>query len=175
MHGIRFSPMSVFRSLSLFFFLISYQTITLVWHVISLLSSGETLSKIKSWRSILHYIAPISFLLYSLTVLYCTARTVFIMIVPRIYIPYLFGSSPHRTAKQLFSAHILNFVLEKPMWLLRTMCTVRCEPCVVACCMHNPLLAEYSDKRRKVACIFTHSSLKILIERVFILCVNDVR
>ena len=42
---IRFSPMSVFRSLSLFFFLISYQTITLVWHFISLLSSGETLPK----------------------------------------------------------------------------------------------------------------------------------
>ena len=40
-----FPPMSVFRSLSLFFLFISYQTITLVWHFISLLFSGETLPK----------------------------------------------------------------------------------------------------------------------------------
>ena len=76
--------MSVFRSLSLFFFLISYQTITLVWHFISLLSSGKPYQN-KIMTEYTSLLAPISFLLYLLTVLYCTARTVFIMIVPRIY------------------------------------------------------------------------------------------
>ena len=43
---IRFSPnVCLPLSLSLFFLCISYQTITLVWHFISLLSSGETLPK----------------------------------------------------------------------------------------------------------------------------------
>ena len=110
---IRFSPnVCLPLSLSLFFFLISYQTITLVWHFISLLSSGGNPTKIKSWRSILHYLPRSHFC--CICSLYCTVLHALcsLWLYP-VYIPYLFGSSPHRTAKQLFSCPYTQFCVSK--------------------------------------------------------------
>ena len=83
-----FPPMSVFRSLSLFFLCISYQTITLVWHFISLLSSGKPYQN-KFMTEYIHYLPRSHSVAFAhCTVLYC-ARTVFIMIVPRISRTYI--------------------------------------------------------------------------------------
>ena len=99
--------------------------------------------------------------------LYCTARTVFIMIVP-VY-PVLNGSSPHRTAKQLFVPIYSILCWEKPMWLLRTINTRYGEMYVrgydLCCCTS---IARILGQESKGRCIFTHSSFKIWIERVFI-------
>ena len=95
-------PQCLSSALSLFSsFLFLYQTITLVWHFISLLSSGGNPTKIKSWRSILHYLPRSHFC--CICSLYCTVLHALcsLWLYP-VYIPYLFGSSPHRTAKQLF-------------------------------------------------------------------------
>ena len=90
---IRFPPMSVFRSLSLFFFLISYQTITLVWHFISASLFGGNPTKIKSWRSILHYLPRSHFC--CICSLYCTVLHALcsLWLYP-VYIPYLLGVAP---------------------------------------------------------------------------------
>ena len=97
---IRFSP-NVCLPLSLSFLLFYFlpnNNFSLAFYLASLFGGNPT--KIKSWRSIFLTCPDlISVVLAHCTVLYCT-HCVHYDCTP--YIPYLFGSSPHRIAKQLF-------------------------------------------------------------------------
>ena len=64
---------------------------------------GIPVFKNKIMTGVYSLLAPISFLLYLLTVLYCTARSCVSLWLYPVYPVLIFGSSPHRTAKQLFS------------------------------------------------------------------------
>ena len=98
---IRFSPnvcLPLSLSLLLMYFLPN-NNFSLAFYLASLFGGNPT--KIKSWRSIF-ITCPISFLLYLLTVLYCTVHALCSLWLYPVYPVLIFGSSPHRTAKQLF-------------------------------------------------------------------------